>query len=73
MQIQISFCSEEQYEEDERGFTCSEDIPPKTFFSFLSFFKSVLEDHPHYHVRLKNESGEYFYLIFDIKGITAEK
>lgn len=73
MQIQISFCSEEQYEEDERGFTYSDNIPKQAFFSLLSLFKSVIEGDPHYHVKLQNEHDEPFYLIFDLQNATAEK
>lgn len=72
MQIQISFCSEEQYEEDERGFTFSGEIPAVTFFSLLQCFDSVLEDYPHYHVQLKNTNGERFYLIFELPHMHAE-
>ncbi len=66
MHVQISFCSAEQYEEDKRGFTFSDYIPKSKFFSLLSLFSMILEDHPHYHVKLRNKNGECFYLVFDL-------
>ena len=61
----LSFCSPEQYENNERGFTIEAEISQKNFFGILSVLGSVYEDPPQYHCQLRNEQGELLYVIVD--------
>lgn len=66
MNILLSVASFEQYENDLRGFVLPLQLSEKQFYSLLNLLGPCLEDHPHYHVQLRNDDAQFIYLCFDI-------
>ena len=55
MQILLSVATLEQYEKDRRGIVIPLNLPEGQFYSMLNLLGPYLEDHPHYHIQLRNE------------------
>mgnify|MGYP005770150877 FL=1 len=63
----VSFCTFEQYEKNEPGISLKAKISKKTLKKILVFFGDYLEDHPHYHLQLRDRNGGYSYIVIDWK------
>ena len=68
MQILLSVATLEQYEKDRRGIVIPLNLPEGQFYSMLNLLGPYLEDHPHYHIQLRNEENQYTYICFEIIG-----
>ena len=66
LNILLSVASFEQYENDLRGFVLPLQLSEEQFYSLLNLLGPCLEDHPHYHVQLRNDDAQFIYLCFDI-------
>ena len=68
LDILLSVASLEQYEKNKRGITIPLNLSEQQFYSMLNLLGPCLEDHPRYHIQLRNEDNQYTYICFEIIG-----